>query len=239
MGGIFMIKIAICDDEAAMCRQLEDQVADVLSGWGEGFTAACFPNGHRLLVSPLDFDVVFLDIRMPGMDGMALAGKLRQKGFDGVLIFVTALKEYMPDAFEVEAMDYLVKPIERVRLESALKRAIKRLDSKTGKCLFIHTRNWCRSIRLRDIYYCEVIDRKIYVHTRDGIVDYYGKIKDVQKQAAPGLIRCHRSYLVNPEYLVEYRGGFAALENGEKIPVAASCHQTVMEQMMRYMEGQV
>lgn len=231
-----MLKIAICDDEAIMCRQLRDMVSEILTERKEDFTAACFSNAHRLLMSPMAFDVIFLDIRMPGMDGMALAGKLRQKGFDGVLIFVTALREYMSDAFEVEAMDYLIKPIERVRLKSALERTLKRLGAGAGKSLFIHTRNWCRTIRIQDIYYCEVIDRKIYVHTKDGTLDYYGKIKDVEKQAASDLIRCHRSYLVNPKYLVEYRGGFGLLENGEKIPVAASCHQKVMEGMIRYME---
>lgn len=233
-----MVKIAICDDETVMCRQLKSMVSERLDGWKEASAVTCFSSAHRLLCSPLDFDVIFLDIRMPDMDGMVLAGKLRSKGFDGVLIFVTALKEYMPDAFEVEAMDYLIKPIEPGRLESALKRTLKRLSSKTGKSLFIRTRNWCRTVRLHDIYYCEVIDRKIYVHMRDGVMDYYGKIKDVEKQTAGCLIRCHRSYLVNPEYLVEYQGGLGVLENGEKVPVASSCHQAVMEGMMRYMEGE-
>ena len=57
----------------------------------------------------------------------------------------------------------------------------------------------------------------------------------MERQTQSSLIRCHRSYLNNPEYLLEYRGGLAVLENGEKVPVAHSCHQAVMEQMMRYM----
>lgn len=230
-----MLKIAICDDQEVMLGRLRAMVSDVLSAWKEEFTITCFSGAHRLLLSLMEFDLIFLDIRMPFMDGMALARKLREKGFEGVLIFVTVMKEYMPDAFEVEAMDYLIKPVDKKRLEAALRRSLKRLGSKAGKCLFIRTKNWCRSVRIHDIYYCEVIDRKIYVHTREGVLDYYGKIKDVERQTKSTLIRCHRSYLMNPEYVLEYGGGFAKLENGERIPVAQSCHQAVMEQMMRYM----
>ena len=75
------------------------------------------------------------------MDGMALARKLREKGFEGILIFVTVLEEYMSAAFEVEAMDYLIKPIDKERLKAALKRSLKRLGGKRGKMSFIRTKN--------------------------------------------------------------------------------------------------
>ena len=231
-----MVKIAICDDQESMAGQLKAAITRILEAWKEEFRVTCFGSPHRLLLSSPEFDLIFLDIQMPVMDGMALARALRQKGFEGILIFVTILREYMPDAFEVEAMDYLVKPVDPERLEAALKRSLKRLGSQGGKCLFIRTKTWCRTVRLHDIYYCEVIDRKIYVHTKDGILDYYGKIKEVERQTESALIRCHRSYLINPEYLLGYGGGFAVLDNGDRIPVSQSCHQTVMEQMMRYLD---
>ena len=216
-----MVKIAICDDQESMAGQLKAAITRILEAWKEEFRVTCFGSPHRLLLSSPEFDLIFLDIQMPVMDGMALARALRQKGFEGILIFVTILREYMPDAFEVEAMDYLVKPVDPERLEAALKRSLKRLGSQGG---------------IHDIYYCEVIDRKIYVHTKDGILDYYGKIKEVERQTESALIRCHRSYLINPEYLLGYGGGFAVLDNGDRIPVSQSCHQTVMEQMMRYLD---
>ena len=231
-----MVKIAICDDQESMAGQLKAAITRILEAWKEEFRVTCFGSPHRLLLSSPEFDLIFLDIQMPMMDGMALARALRQKGFEGILIFVTILREYMPDAFEVEAMDYLVKPVDTERLEAALKRSLKRLGRQGGKCLFIRTKNWRRFVRIHDIYYCEVIDRKIYVHTKDGVLDYYGKIKEVERQTESALIRCHRSYLINPEYLLEYGGGFAVLDNGERIPVSQSCHQTVMEQMMRYLD---
>lgn len=234
-----MIRIAICDDEAVMTGQLKTMVSEFMARNREPFTLTCYPNGVRLLLSPADFDLIFLDIEMPGMDGMAVAGKLRKKGFDGVLIFVTVAREYMPDAFLVEAADYLCKPVDRARLEAALERSFKRLRSRDEGSLIIQTVNWCRTVRFRDIYYCEVIDRKIYIHTRDGVMDYYGKMRELERKVGARLFKCHRSYLVNLDYLSEYRNGTMLLENGESLPVAKSCHQALMERIMEYIsEGE-
>ena len=172
------------------------------------------------MASPLNYDLVFLDIRMPGPNGITLAQTLRSRKFQGALIFVTAFMEHMPDAFEVEATDYLVKPIQPKRLEGALMRAIKRLKEQSGKSLFIQTMNWCKTVKFGQIYYAEVINRKIYLHTRDGVIEYYGKMKELEPQLSPHFIQCHRSYLINPDYLTEYADGMITLENHAQIPVS-------------------
>ena len=233
-----MIKIAVCDDEPAMREKLKQMISQFLSRRDETCSVTCYAGGVPLLLSSLKFDLIFLDIRMPGEDGMTLARRLRQKGFGGELIFVSVFPEYMPDAFEVEALDYLCKPIDRCRLEAALKRGLKRLKNRTEQGLFIQTVNWCRTVKFQDIYYCEVINRKIYIHTRSGTMDYYGKMKELELQAGSRLFKCHRSYLINLDYLSEYRGGTAVLENGEQIPVAKSCRQLLMERLMEEMAGE-
>lgn len=231
-----MIKIAICDDEEVMCRRLREMVSELLTRWKEPFSVTCYTGSLALLVSPLDFDLIFLDIQMPGLDGMTLAEKIRQKGFHGALIFVTVLKDWMAGAFAVEASDYLCKPVEPARLEAALQRTLKRLHDRKERCLFIRTANWCRSVRIRDIYYCEVIDRKIYVHTGSEVIDYYGKMKELEKQIGTEMIRCHRSYLLNPDHLLEYRDGLVTMENGETLPVSKNFRKVLMERMMEYMD---
>ncbi|MCI8664325.1 MAG: response regulator transcription factor [Hungatella sp.] len=231
-----MVKIGICDDEQVMCEELKTKVSSILSICKEEYKITCCTNAVKLLFTPLDFDIIFLDIQMPDLNGMELARRLREKGFGGVLIFVTVLKECMPGAFEVEAADYLIKPIDEKRLERTLKRSMKRLETKTEKHLIIQTMNWCRTVKLRDIYYCEVMNRKIFLHTRNGIMEYYGKIKDVEQQTAPFFIRCHRSYLINPDYLSQYGDGQVMLDNGERIPVSKNYRQALMKRMMEYME---
>lgn len=230
-----MIKIAVCDDEPVMCGRLEQMVASRLEQWDEAFRITCYTNAIQFLHSPLDYDLVFLDIQMPNLDGIGLAKRLREKDFEGVLIFVTVLKECMLDAFEVEAMDYLCKPVDECRLERALERSLRRLRRKEERYLTIRTMNWRRNVKLKDIYYCEVMNRKIHLHMKDGVLEYYGRIKEVEQQTAPDFIRCHRSFLVNPEHLSEYRNGQAVLENGEQVPVSKNYHATFMKKMMEYM----
>lgn len=234
-----MIKIAVCDNEPVMCEQLKSMVSSKLEQWGEACRITSYVHGASLLVSSLDFDLILLDIQMPGLNGMELARRLREKEFGGVLIFVTVLRECMEDAFEVEAMDYLCKPVDEARLERALKRSLKRLGAREDPCLLVRTMGWCRRVSLRDIYYCEVMNRKIFLHTRNGVLEYYGRIKDVQQQTAPFFIRCHRSFLVNPDYVEEYGEGQVILKNKERVPVSKNYHQALMERMLHYMDEEV
>ena len=231
-----MIKITICDDDKKMCRFLSDMISKKLDSLHEPHTIACHTGAAGLLASSLDMDLLFLDIRMPGTGGISLAKQLRQHNFSGAIIFVTMLKDYMLDAFEVEAFDYLCKPVDEIRLENSLKRFLKRRNSQGEANLFIHTANWCRTVRLCDIYYCEVINRKIYLHTADGTIDYYGRLKEVERQLDERFIKCHRSYIVNLTFLQEYSGGQILLKNGSRIPASRPHHQALLDAMLRYME---
>ncbi|MCI8465337.1 MAG: response regulator transcription factor [Lachnospiraceae bacterium] len=231
-----MIRIAICDDEAVMCEKLNRTVSSILESWKEKYSVVCHTGAVGLLYGPMDYDLLFLDIRMPGPDGMRTAERLRERGFKGEFIFVTAFSEYMSEAFEVEAADYLCKPVDKERLERALRRVLKRLRASREESFCIRTANWYRMIPFGEIYYCEVINRKVFVHTKSGVIDYYGKLREAEQQAFPHLLRCHRSYLVNPACLREYNGGELLLENGEQIPVSKNCRQAFMEQMLLYMD---
>lgn len=230
-----MIKIAICDDESVMCATLKHLISQKLELLKTPFTTACFSRAQTLLSSPLDFDLIFLDIGMPDLDGISAARMLRERGFLGSLIFVTIMPEYMPEAFEVEAVDYLCKPIDEARLENALKRALKHIEKRGKASLFIQTMNWCRCISPDDIYYCEVINRKIYLHTRDEVIEYYGRLKDLEKKLNEDFIKCHRSYLINLAFLQKYENSQVTLEDGSQIPVSRTHHQLLMDAMLHYL----
>lgn len=231
-----MIKIAICDDEKVACELLLQKVLSYMDEWKEPCEIECFFSAAGLLQTPCFFDLFFLDIQMPEQDGIALAKKIRENENRGTIIFITALAEYVYDAFEVEAFDYICKPIDDMRLQKTLDRAIKKLRESEKNCLFVQTMNWCKSVKLDEIYYCEVMNRKIYLHTKTGVVEYYCKLKDIEKQLDYRFVRCHRSYLVNLDFLLEYTNGHITLENGEHIPVSRLRHRDFMEVMMLYMK---
>lgn len=231
-----MIKIAICDDETIICKHSKDAVSLCMSEKNLPYEIICYCDGAELLNEFDSYDLILLDIHMPGINGIELAGKLRENNFEGALIFITALKEYVFDAFEYEAIDYICKPIDPKRLNHALDRAFKRIRNQNHRCLVIQTMNWCKSIKLDCIYYCEIINRKIYLHTQTETVDFYGKIEELEKQLDPRFFKCHRSYLVNLDYVNEYCSGQIVLENNEHIPVSRLRHQELMAAMMQYMK---
>lgn len=232
-----MIRIAVCDDEPVMCSFLNKKISSLLKTAGEPFSIACYSSSSELLGSSAAYDLIFLDIRMPGFDGIDTARQLRERLPDVLLVFVTILKDHMPQAFEVEAFDYLCKPVRTEHLSRTLRRALKRLKRQTEPRLLIRTLNQFHSIRLSSLFYCEVIDRKIYLHTDNGVIDYYGKMEELEKQLDSRFFRCHRSYLVNLDYLKEYSKGQILLENGNIVPVSRLRRREFMDLMLQYMKG--
>ncbi|MEA4919912.1 MAG: LytTR family DNA-binding domain-containing protein [Clostridiaceae bacterium] len=231
-----MVKIAICDDEKVAHEILEKKISSYMDSQKEHYEIKCFFSAAALLKTSCAFDLFFLDIQMPEQDGITLAKKIRENENRGAIIFITALSERVYEAFEVEAFDYICKPIVDMRLHKTLDRAIRKLHENENKSLFVQTMNWCKTVKLEDIYYCEVINRKMYLHTKNGVIEYYCTLEDMEKQLDYRFVRCHRSYLVNLDYMKEYGGGQIELENKEYVPVSRLKHQEFMEAMMSYMK---
>ena len=230
-----MIQIAICDDEPVMCRLLKEKLTYLLKAQQEPFSITCYTSSLDLLIAPIAYELIFLDIRMPGVDGMEAAKQLREPLPETVLIFVTVFKDYMPEAFQVEAFGYLIKPIENGCLSLTLERALRKLKRTREPHLFVRTLNQYRSIAYSSIFYCEVINRKLYLHAQDGLVEYYGKMDTLEKQLDNRFFRCHRSYLVNLDYLKTYSDGQILLQDESRIPVSRLRHREFMNAMLQYM----
>lgn len=215
-----MIQFAVCDDDPSMLEELNRKITSFMELKNDSFHITSFLTGDDLLNSKIFFDVIFLDIQMPGILGINAAKILYDKNAANYIIFITALEEYVYDAFSVEAVDYLIKPIDSIRFTNALERVYKHLNSKKQNCLYIETSSWCKIIKLNDILYCEIIGRKIYIHTKQEIINYYYKLKQLEQQLDYHFFKCHRSYLVNLQYVCSYENDTALLKDGTKIPVS-------------------
>ncbi len=231
-----MYKIAVCDDEKIMCEYLQKKVSEILTKWNIFFTITCYTNALDLLNTTISYDLILLDIQMPVLDGVTLAQKLRTQSEKCELIFITILKEYVLYAFEVEALDYIYKPIEQKRLENALKRAVNRYQ-KEKKGILIQHKNCYQTIKLEEIYYCEVINRKLYLHLQNEVIEYYGKLQEIQKQLDKRFLKCHRSYIVNMDYIKKYESLILTMQNGEKVPVSRLQQKEFIEKMLYYLKG--
>lgn len=232
-----MIKFAVCDDEPTMVEALCAEIHTWMKKSGEtDYDISCFSGGRALLESPCEFDIVFLDIQMEHPNGMETAKMLRRRSRDTVLIFVTVLKEYVFDAFEVTAYDYLLKPLNRERFQRMMSRVVTNLK-QTSPTLVVQKGTSCAVIPLAQIVYCEVQGRKIYIHQENGMVtDYYDKLEEFERRLDGRFFKCHRSYLVNLDKVRGCHAGQAALSDGSEVPVSRLRERQLTEALLRHMK---
>ena len=220
-GGGLMISIGVCDDEAYMLDILTEKISAFFKQENMEITIFRFQNGEALLDYDKKFDIVFLDIQMGDPDGLETAKELRSRGYNGFLIFITVLQEYVFHAFEVQAFDYLVKPLQEDNFSRTMSRLLLSIRSHKGKQLLIQKGTEWSIVPFDDIVYCEIINRKVYLHLKDEpVLDYYDKIETLERKLDERFFKCHRSYLINLQYLKSYKAGQAYLTNGETIPVS-------------------
>lgn len=190
-------------------------------------------------------DILFLDIQMPEMDGMETARELRRMHREDkkpILIFVTAIEDYVFQAFDVGAFHYLVKPFADEKFAEVLKNAVAEATAKNwagaakgqkqGPDLLITAGGSHIVVNLEDLVYAEVFDRKVILHTLDADIEYYGKMKELEKKAGDCFFRPHRAYLVNFAYIKKYDATSIELEKGR----ALMAKQNYREFVRRYLK---
>lgn len=232
-----MITIAVCDDEKYTAEQIRKLVSGFFRVKNMEASIVCFSSGEELLKYKKNIDILFLDIQMEGMDGMETAIKLRSRGFKGFLVFITILKEMVFRSFEVQAYDYLVKPVEEKKFEKTMERLLVSMKNVSGEKLLVQKGYERSIISFDDIVYCEIIDRKVYLHLASAdVVDFYDRIENLEARLDSRFFRCHRSYLINLKYLKSYKSGVAYMANGKEIPISRLRSKEFSAVILQYMK---
>lgn len=216
-------------------------MAEKIRGTLEEMKVPCFlrqfNSGEELLQSEENFDIVFLDIMMDGLDGMKTAKRIRKKASCRLLVFISASREYVFDAYDVEAFWYLVKPVETWKLKQVLKKAVLKTETASPDFILVNKGRQKQKIFLRDILYFEIMGRLIVIHKTGSISDYYGKISILEEELREkGFFRCHKSYLVHLKYVKGYNRQEAVLDNGEKIPISKRRYEEFCKALLSYMK---
>lgn len=239
------VKIAICDDDVVLRELLRQKIETHCKNVGVICRIFDFDSGDRLLSLSTENipDILFLDIQMPGRNGMEIARDLRKKKEDMILIFVTALSEYVYEAFDVNAFHYLVKPFEDEKLYQVLNKALQQCEKLTEyiksdqkispQAILVKRRGLSTRILLTDIVYAEVFNRKIMLHTLNDDIEYYGKLTDLSEQIGTDFYRTHRAYLVNLKYVEKYNTTTIWLEKGI-VPISKKKFTGFVQQYMKY-----
>lgn len=217
------MRILICDDEKSIQSLLKQKVGRFLAEKNISCDILCCGSGEEVLSlakQGMTVDLLFLDIQMPGKNGMEIARILRRQHRDISIIFVTALSDYVYEAFDVDALHYLVKPFTDEKLFQVLDKAVRHRkntateDSAQPRAILVKRGGLSTKVLLSDIIYAEVFNRKVMLHTVHGDIEYYGKLTDLSEQAGTDFYRTHRAYLVNLHYVEKYNATTVWLEQG-------------------------
>ncbi len=233
------MKIAICDDEKGVRELLKRKVRTICPD----AEITLYQTGEELLDAGDQIDILFLDIQMPGKDGMETARKFREKYQKTILIFVTALEEYVFDAFDVKAFHYLVKPFSDEKFYTVLQRAVgqyreqslsgRQYPKEEERSMIIKAGGVSSRVFIKDIIYAEVFNRKIVLHTTKGEIEYYGKLSSLEEQLGQDFFRPHRSYLIHFKYVVKYDASRIVMEEGTVL-MAKPRYSDFVKQYLRY-----
>jgi len=216
-------RIAICDDTADDIAQLKE----ALYNYDPTYDIISYTDGQTLIndftYNKHAIDMIFLDICMPGTDGIKTAEIIRGIRKDIKIIFITSSRDYYSQAYEVFAFNYIVKPLDRERLYRILDQATDALKRENHQKIHFRYKSTLYSIDLRDILYIESRDKLILFHKTDGqILQCYGKLDAIENQLPQrSFIRCHQSFIVNISCITEmgdnyFRVGQAAISISKK-----------------------
>lgn len=231
-----MYRIAIVEDTQSDAELLGTYLSCYAKERGIELKRTMFTDGDAFLTNyGTGFDIVLMDIEMPGIDGVATAKKLRERDENVTLIFVTHLANHALDGYEVRALDFLVKPVEYPNFCIKLDRALDSCEKNRAREVAIPTVGGVRRVRLDRLYYIEVMDHTLVFHMQDGDLSVRGSIKECERKLAPyDFVRCNNSFLVNLRYVSELDGSDVLLD-GHRIPVGRTKKKEFLQRLAQYL----
>ena len=231
-----MFLIAICEDETYLLEELRKKAEAYLKTRHYPAEIRTFTSGEDLLKERSPFDLILLDLVLPGINGLETAKRLSSKSR---IIFITSYREYAVDAFEVEAVHYLLKPVTDERLYQAMDRALNRSKQADDRTLALIKSGSTHILPIRDILYCEVFDHRVCIHTAQGNYEYSGTLDMLERKLDGRFFRCHRSYLINMSHVVGQEKGTALVSNGNRVLISRRKQAEFMQRLLYNLKNEV
>lgn len=220
-----MIKAAFCDDDPFMADEISSLFHQYCAERGQQITYTVFKSPLELLAETergTHFDILFLDVMMPGQNGINVAREIRQQDHTVKIIFLTSSSEFAVESYTVDAFYYQVKPIEAESFRRLMDSAIAECEKEQQGSLILRGKSGITRIVLDKLVYCEVIGRTLMFHMEEGTsIESTGSLDELSSELARygSFLRPHRSFLVNMEYIQSISYKAIIMDNQEEIPI--------------------
>lgn len=235
-----MLRIILCDDDKNDRELLRQTLGRILFD-KEEVCFECYEDGQDLIHvlekgEHIWADLIFLDITMPGLDGMETARILRRNHVESQIIFVTVREDMVYQGYEVHAFAYLLKSMVEEKLESVMQLYLEERKNQNIRHLMVSKKKRKEWIPLKSIKYLVSDRRKVkaVLEPPNDSVEFYMKLDDIEEQLrGTKLLRCHQSYLVNTCHVTCWEEGSIVLTGGEKIPVSRRYRNEVEQKLKK------
>ena len=219
------MNIFICDDSAEQTSLCKKTLAHLAKQHNIHASFRTFPSGEALLFEAEDayatLDLIYLDIRMPGLDGLATAKRLREIGYLGDIVFFTFTPDYAIEGYDVSALHYVVKDQTTAeKFEEIFLRACERKRRRESEVLVLTCAGESRCVPVEDIRYFEIQQRIVTVYYGSEQFEFYSTMMRLEEQLFDkGFVRTHKSFLVGKRYIRSIDSTRLLLATGEELPV--------------------
>lgn len=233
--------IAVVEDDADASRLLQGYFTRYGESSGDTFHITQFPSGEKFLFHyKPTYDAVFLDVGLPGINGIETAERFRELSSDTVLVFVTNMAQYAIRGYEVAAFDFLLKPVTYSFFALKLQRVVKKLASQKNNELIISLADGKRRISCSQIRYVEISNHTIIYHTAEGVFVSYGTLKELEEKLnSKRFVRCNNCYLVNLDCVVGLSSHSVTLNDRTELTVSRQKKKQFVQALNAYCGGMV
>ena len=231
-----MLRIAVVEDDKTYAAQLKEYLVRYGTEKNQKISVALFPDGEDIVTDySAEFDIILMDVEMTFMDGMTTAERIREKDNEVVIIFITNMPQYAIQGDKVDALDYVLKPISYFAFSQRIDRALTRVKKKEATYITVAQKGGKKKLNVDKICYVEVRDHDLIYHSTKGDIVTKSSMKEAEDTlGGTKFFRCNRCYLVNLEYVEDFRGNDVTVAS-DVIQVSRARKKAFMDALNDYM----